>query len=164
MEALPGTIKCFRKPRRSEPRLFTAKDCSRIVCRAIQQGVSEPEMVDELSNCLSLASEECQEERKQIEQVAEFALSLIQSNNVELKTIALIGSVVELAVKTLARVARFIPGAGRFASIPLETAARATRDAVVRVEARIAANDAQFAIINRIAANNAQFLLRSVGR
>lgn len=90
------------------------------------------------------------------------ALSAITNNNQQLKEINLISSLIELGLRTLARVARFLPGAGRAISIPMELAARSSRDVITRVEARIAANDAQFAIINRIAANNAQFLLRNV--
>ena len=121
-------------------------------------------MLDALGECLTLSSEDCKEERKQLQDVAEIALNLIQSNNQELKALTLIGSVVELAVRTLSRIARFIPGAGRLTAAPLDVAARALRDATVRIEQRVAANDATFAIINKIAANNAQFLLRSVGR
>lgn len=121
-------------------------------------------MQEELSNCIPIGSDDCQEERKQLEQVAEIAMSLVQNNNAELRVIQLIGQVVEGALRTLSRIARFIPGAGRAAAVPLELARRSTADAVVRVQSRIAANDATFAIVNRIAANNAQFLLRSVGR
>lgn len=46
------TLKCYNKPNRSKPRLFSAKDCGRIVCKAVDQGQSRAEIWRRVEPCL----------------------------------------------------------------------------------------------------------------
>ena len=155
--------KCYVKPGRLRIRGFTANDCARIVCHALERGVTQPEMNDALERCLERgSSEDCKEERKQLAEVSQMAMELIEGNTRDLKFSQLVASVVETGLAITARLARFLPAIGGPASIALALGARQVGEIEARITARIAANDATFAIVRRIAANNEQFLLRAL--
>lgn len=46
------TMKCYDKPNRKKPRVFTAKDCGRIVCYAIADGANPQDVREAISECL----------------------------------------------------------------------------------------------------------------
>ena len=154
---------CRVRPGRLLPRPFTANDCARIVCHALERGVTQPEMNDALERCLQRgSSEDCKEERKQLAEVSQLAMELIEGNTRDLKFSQLVAAVVETGLAITARLARFLPVLGGPASIALALGARQVGEIEARISARVAANDATFAIIRKIAANNEQFLLRAL--
>lgn len=48
------TVKCYYKPTRSTPRLFTPKDLARIACRLKSQGISDEQILAASLECLDI--------------------------------------------------------------------------------------------------------------
>lgn len=48
------TIKCYYKPTRTTPRLFSTKDLARIACKLKQQGVSDDQILEASLTCLDI--------------------------------------------------------------------------------------------------------------
>lgn len=71
-------IVCIERKNRKLPRRFTPKDAARIVCAVIDNGYSEPDVRDAISDCLP--QDDCEKERefnKEIIKAAELAAALI---------------------------------------------------------------------------------------
>ena len=45
-------LKCYNKPNRTRTRHFTAKDCGRVVCSALENGANKQDVFREVQKCL----------------------------------------------------------------------------------------------------------------
>lgn len=95
----PREYQSERREKRSKPRVFTAKDCGRIVCYALADGASEAEIRREVSRC---AGGECSEAedllRRVLEVAAEVALAIAVARGIL------------ITLRVLAYVVRRLPG------------------------------------------------------
>ncbi len=70
-------VKCYIKPNRSKPRTFSAKDVGRITCAAVEDGVSQTSIREEVSKCVQV-DKECEEVRDKLKQAeAVIAISIV---------------------------------------------------------------------------------------
>lgn len=71
------TVKCYNKPNRTRVRTFTAKDVGRIACAAIEDGVSEADIITALEECINFDDKKACEETKQKLDDAKFENELL---------------------------------------------------------------------------------------
>jgi len=48
------TVKCYYKPTRKEPRLFTARDLARIACKLKEQGIDDADILEAALSCSAI--------------------------------------------------------------------------------------------------------------
>lgn len=105
-----GVTVVYRRPCRSKPRKYTAKDASRIICYAIRDGATLQEILSE-SDCLEPAEPECDCEKVR-ETAAELEASLAALANLVAAPQA---KIAEWTLGVINAV-RFIPGATELAA------------------------------------------------
>lgn len=69
--------KCYYKPTRTKVRTFTAKDCGRIVCAAIADGVLPDDIEKELEKCLGERDKACEKEKSLVRSFAAVAGAIL---------------------------------------------------------------------------------------
>jgi hypothetical protein len=124
-------LKCYIKPNRTRKRVFTAKDCGRIVCYAIDDGAIKEEVFKEVSRCLG---DPCQYDR--IEQIVKWLLEALAAILLSIK----IAKTVIVAVRVLVVLVKRIPLANRLLKktdksiLAIEDAMSKAQDITAKVE------------------------------
>jgi len=117
-------LKCYIKPNRTRKRVFTAKDCGRIVCYAIDDGAIKQEVFKEVTRCLG---DPCQYER--IEQIVKALLEALAAILLAIK----IARGVAVVIRVLTVLVRRIPLLGA-ATKRLENVNVAIEDAFLKAK------------------------------
>jgi len=131
--------KCFTKPFRSKPRLYSAKDVGRIACKAREAGWTELELLEELSACAPCKERRSKRQQARLEQV-------LALDNAVMGDAELIMKAVDAALQGFLLLSRFVPML-RAQSIILLQVRKPVAAVVTRLGARRAANDELFAQI-----------------
>lgn len=128
-------VKCYIKPNRRFPRVWTARAAARAVCSAVEHGASPAAIRLEMAECVP-----CSENRRKQQQQQQALQALEQSQRTFAVADGALGAF-QLISRWVGRVARFVPAA-RPAGLALGAIERALGTVRSDIVVARAANDA----------------------
>lgn len=151
--------KCFFKPNRTKPRLWTAKTVGQVACLAIRQGnATREELIDAVLEC---SEEEKTKRASAAEALAVAEQELTNSNSlfdadavVMQRFLAVLNIFTGLVFRIVARIPRVGPGLA--VAIPALRQLASAR--LKQLTVQKAANDRAIRIVREAAANESRFL------
>lgn len=137
-------LKCYYKPNRRVPRRFDARSAARAVCAAVNAGTAPSEIRLAMQECVP-----CAEDRRRQRASAQ-AIDALLSSNTTLELFGVALQALQLGLRSVSFVARFVPAArpALLVLVPLE---RRLGAVLGQVRGQQAANDAVVRIL-RVAA------------